>query len=1029
MDMKTSQVALAAAEYAKGNYFTAIEIYKRLGQQIGMGFFEANIRLCERHIGLTTLKRYSQKQILNRKKKSAVSAQEIEETNEIFIAHGKNFEIKNEVKPATEYHFLLKCKIEGATNSKAVVADVSFYDEDGNLIQKPYAGMANSSSFGAWFYIEANGEKDLKAKSYPITTTKTATRVSIKLLAFGAKEGVTIFSDYVLRTSQELGEDAVVGSKYLEVFNEVIKEAEAIPDSNGSEYFTKHDYKVGIIGDIYMLNFYKDVFTTVHYLSPDNYQDVLDTGLDIVIYTTCWKGINNEEWRGVKFRKKPNNALDGVLEYAKKNGIKTVFQSIEDPSNFEYFLPIAEKFDYVLTTDIDCIPLYKEKLGHDRVFFGEYGVNPQFNNPIGCRRNIRNAAFFAGSYSKRYQERCTDMEIIFDSIVDSGGELLIADRNFGAESQDLVYPVRLQSSVLPPVQHAVLQKLHKLFRYNLNFNSIKQSPTMCAMRVYELQAQGNGLISNYANSVFNKFPGIRIVPFKQNMRLDFCRDENWEEYRLNISNVREVLNDKTSYQVVGTLLSNIGLARITKQKKTIAVICKKKTDQIVKSFTTQSYPDKVLLLESELDLWEDIKIKNDVGYFCWFNSTNSYEKNYLNDLINAFKYTDCEYITKNGFFSSTGKYIFGKEHEYTDKCSGKSISLFSAKYLNPGVFASLAEDQSFDWKNGYSIDPFEVNFINHIKLHKTKVDNYRLSVIVPVHNNGRFLTSKCLPSLQRNKVWPYMEIILVDDGSTDNNTLEAVHFLEALYSNVRVKFNNDGGSGSASRARNQGLNLATAELITFLDPDNEISPGAYDLLLDLYTESNTSSNQKVEFVSGFHVKVAEDVKVIGKHTAKQLSIVKDFKAGYFDRGRFPVIATQSAVIEKRFLDEKNIRFVERSAGQDTLFGWELIAKATCGAFSGEPYIIYYAERNGSITNVIDIGYFEKKLILERSQVSFLKEFNFFENFRVNHFDKFMTDWYLNKLKYVTPADYGKSISILAEICDLYNKDIKDFLSL
>lgn len=48
--MKTSQVALAAAEYAKSNYMTALEIYKRLGHQLGEDLFGANIQLCERRL-------------------------------------------------------------------------------------------------------------------------------------------------------------------------------------------------------------------------------------------------------------------------------------------------------------------------------------------------------------------------------------------------------------------------------------------------------------------------------------------------------------------------------------------------------------------------------------------------------------------------------------------------------------------------------------------------------------------------------------------------------------------------------------------------------------------------------------------------------------------------------------------------------------------------------------------------------------------------------------------------------------------
>lgn len=973
----------------------------------------------------TPLKRYSDQPTLSLVK-AAKGGTPAPKKEDIVIAANKHFEIKQQVVSGEEYALSVTC-IANRDNPKGAVADVTFLDESGNTLPKPYPGMAKSKAFGAYFYVETQEREDSKPKVYTFTAPEKAANVAVKLVAFGVKPEMTLAGDYRLISTKDRIKESAEGSKYIESFEEILLEAEAIPDSNGSECFTKHDFRVGVIGDVYMYNFYKDVFTTVHYLSPSNYSEVLAQGLDIVIYTTCWKGINNEEWRGVKFREKPKKALDAILVYAKENNIKTVFQTIEDPSNFEYFLPVAEKFDYILTTDTDCIERYKEELGHDRVFFGEYGVNPQFNNPIGSRRNTRNAAFFAGSYPKRYKERCDDMETIFDSIIDSGGELLIADRNFGADSEDLVYPARFQSSVLPPVQHAVLQKLHKLFRYNLNFNSIKQSPTMCAMRVYELQAQGNGFISNYANSVFNKFPGIRIVPFKQDMSFDFGRDETWEEYHVNVSNIREVLNSKASYQVVSTLLENIGLSSKTKNNTTIAVFCKHKTPKIIQSFESQSYPDKVLFEESELKNWAEIKEKYQVGYFCWFSEKNRYEKHYLNDLLNGFKYTDCRYITKNAYFDRNGRYMGGAQHEYTTHCSGKELSLFSAKYLAPAELGSYDIGMGFELDNGYSIDPFEVNFVTYMQAHLPHATSYQLSVIVPVYNNGRFLVSKCIPSLQRNHLWPEMEILLVDDGSTDSETLGTLEYLDAIYPNVRVRFNHDGGSGSASRPRNQGIDMATAPLVTFLDPDNEIAPGAYDLLMELYREANHSSPEPVEFVSGFHVKVGEDVKTIGKHTPKRLSIIKDFKKGYFDKGRFPVVATQSAVLSKEFLDNNEIRFVERSAGQDTLFGWEIIAKAKCGAFNGNAYIIYYADRSDSITNEVNKSYFDKKLILEEKQVQFLKDNGIFQTFVDNRFNSFMRDWYLVKLKYVAPEDYDASVGFLDDVCKLYGKSLSQFM--
>lgn len=951
---------------------------------------------------------------------------EAEKAEDIIVDSGKYFEIKQKVEAGEEYSLIIKC-LSSSANPKGSVADVTFTDKEGRELPKPYPGMSKSKAFGSYFYIATQDSATEKAKNYTFLVPEGVVEVSVKIFAFGVKPSMTLVDGYRLISNEERLRESARECKYIDSFKEVLLEAESIPDSNGTEYFSKHSFRVGVVGDVYMYNFYKDVFDEVYYLSPSNFSEILATGIDIFIYTTCWKGINNEEWRGVKFRDAPKNALEKILAHAKENNIKTVFQTIEDPSNFDYFLPIAEKFDYILTTDTDCIDRYKKELGHDRVFFGEYGVNPQLNNPIGCRRNTRNAAFFAGSYPKRYKERCDDMETIFDSIVDSGGEILIADRNFGSESDDLVYPDRFQSSVLPPVQHSVLQKLHKLFRYNLNFNSIKQSPTMCAMRIYELQAQGNGFISNYANSVFNKFPGIRIVPYKQDMSFDFCKDETWEEYRINVSNIREVLDSKTSYQVVSKLLENIGLKSVTKLDKTIAVICSDKTDSVMRSFEAQAYHHKILIEEADLENWEKIKKDYNVGYFCWFNSENNYEKYYLNDLLNGFKYTDCFYITKNSFFNVYGQYVSGKEHEYTALCSGKGLSLFSAQYLKPSDFLSYNESQSFSCENGYSIDPFEVNFIRYMQVNSSNVQNYQLSVIIPVYNNGRFLISKCLPSLQRNKIWSEMEILLVDDGSTDHETLSTLEYLEAQYPNVRVRFNHDGGSGSASRPRNQGIDMASATLVTFLDPDNEISPGAYDLLIELYLEANRSSPEPVEFVSGFHVKVGEDVRTIGKHTPKRISVIRDFKKGYFDRGRFPVIATQSAVISKKLLISKNIRFVERSAGQDTLFGWELIAKAKCGCFNGEAYIIYYADRSDSITNKVDEGYFKKKLILEKEQKKFLEENGLLEIFIENRFDQFMSDWYLKKLDYVDEDNVDKCKGVLSDICHVYQKNIDDYL--
>lgn len=811
----------------------------------------------------------------------------------------------------------------------------------------------------------------------------------------------------------------------------LLRLAQNLPKSNGCYYFQKLPYKIGIITDIYMFNYYKDTFQEVYYLSPDNYESILDThDLDIILYVTGWKGINNEEWRGIKFREKPATALRNILKYGKEKKSKLIFQSIEDPSNFEYFLPVAEKFDYIFTSDSDMIPKYKNHLGHNNVFYGEYGFNPILNNPIASQREFIDAAFFAGSYPRRYKERCEDMEIIFDSILKSEGNLVIADRNYGAEDKEIQFPEKYKNHIIPPIEHEVLQNMHKVFRFNLNFNSIKNSPTMCAMRVYELQAQGTILISNYSKSIFNKFPNIRIIPTHENMSFDLSKEDILYEYNLRIANIRKVMDNKTSFDIASSMLDVIGLKKTLPSNKIIAVFFENADSQIEKCFTSQSYHHKVLLDLSKIQTeeeWQTIKKDKNINYFTWFNPDNEYQTHYLSDMINGFKYTNAAYITKNSYFDSNCHHD-SLEHEFTDFILGKDKTIFRTDKFSPFEFKNNKLEQRVEnLYNGYSIDPFELNYSKYLEnLYSEKIQNPILSVIIPVYNNGEFLQYKCLPSLRKNNLWKQFEILLIDDGSTDDKTQNICSILERENKNIKTYLYPKGGSGSASRPRNKGISIASAKLITFLDPDNEISPGGYDTLLDIYKEANTQENS-VSFVSGYNVKVGSTVKTIAKHTSKRISIINDFYKSYFKKGKFPTIATQAAIIEKEvFIDNPNLRFIEKAAGQDTIFGWELLLSISKGAFTSDAFLIYYADREDSVTNIVDKNYFEKKLILEKEQVKMLKKYDLFSLYNEQHFDRFMNNWYLHKLQYVKPEDHDASLKILEEICKIYNKNIQDY---
>ena len=59
--------------------------------------------------------------------------------------------------------------------------------------------------------------------------------------------------------------------------------------------------------------------------------------------------------------------LQALVQHCRDAGVPTVFWNKEDPPHFEDFLDTARLFDHVFTTDAECVPAYRERLGHDRV--------------------------------------------------------------------------------------------------------------------------------------------------------------------------------------------------------------------------------------------------------------------------------------------------------------------------------------------------------------------------------------------------------------------------------------------------------------------------------------------------------------------------------------------------------------------------------------------------------------------------------------------------------------------------------------
>lgn len=290
-----------------------------------------------------------------------------------------------------------------------------------------------------------------------------------------------------------------------------------------------------------------------------------------------------------------------------------------------------------------------------------------------------------------------------------------------------------------------------------------------------------------------------------------------------------------------------------------------------------------------------------------------------------------------------------------------------------------------------------------------------LDVIVPVYNNGIFLITKCLPSLAANAIWEQMRVIVVDDASDDPVTQEILDEVKGSVGNVDVVRLEGPPSGSASGPRNVGIELAKSDLVTFLDPDNEISVGGYDELVKQFYGSSVP----VQMASGYQLKVGASIGLNARNALFHGRLVDRPSALFTATQRFPVVSTQAAVISRVFLEDNKIRYVEGAVGQDTLFGWEILLNANAILFCHRPFIVYYSQRSGSITNDAGVDYFRRALIREKAQFEVLRQAGILSIYRKNQLPRMMDEIYKPKLDNLDGPGRDVAEGYVQEICGLY----------
>lgn len=110
--------------------------------------------------------------------------------------------------------------------------------------------------------------------------------------------------------------------------------------------------------------------------------------------------------------------------------------------------------------------------------------------------------------------------------------------------------------------------------------------------------------------------------------------------------------------------------------------------------------------------------------------------------------------------------------------------------------------------------------------------NIDLSIIIPVYNTQKFV-KKCIDSILQNKTSYNFEILIINDGSTD----DSMKILKSYYNNRKIRIIDQSNHGLGA-ARNKGLNLAIGKYVSFIDSDDYITDNYIECLMSKAIENN-----------------------------------------------------------------------------------------------------------------------------------------------------------------------------------------------
>ncbi len=484
-------------------------------------------------------------------------------------------------------------------------------------------------------------------------------------------------------------------------------------------------------------------------LSRDGWKSELAAQpVDLLFVESAWHG-NGDDWQyqltgtsGVK------ESIKELVAYCREQGIPTVFWNKEDPPHYDDFLECASLFDHVFTTDVNMIPDYHRDLGHDRVSVLPFAAQPAVHNPARPRNGFheRDVAFGGMYFAHKFPERREQMDLLLGGADDVSPKLHtgleIFSRYLG-EDERYQFPEPLDQRVVGSLTYDQMLTAYKAYRVFLNVNSVVDSPSMCARRIFEITASGTPVVSTPSRAIREYFTEdqLAVVGDREHAAdvvRALVRSPELADRMVHRAQ-REVWNKHTYGQRVEQILQRVLPEKVRpRTRPTVSILlCTNRPHRVasaLQGFATQEDVDldvvmvahgfdpstheiqdaiaasgidqvTTIAVDSELTLGEclNLAVESSTGeVLAKMDDDDFYAPRYLADLLDALDYSGADIVGKQAHYmyvesQNATLHRFGhREHRFTDFVMGPTITGYRRVFDQiPFQRRNTGEDSSF----------------------------------------------------------------------------------------------------------------------------------------------------------------------------------------------------------------------------------------------------------------------------------------------------------------------------------------------